>query len=96
MLRLSKHLVKNWRRRVGKTPSQKAVNKLIREAVRIQKGKRMVTRFSVLKTLSIYWHVDKEIIITVDRYNKTVVSVYSRVNMAGNQQFGIGGCLEQY
>ena len=88
MLRLSKHFVKNYRERVGNDPSAPQVNKLIRQAVRVQKGRRITGRFSIHKTLTIYWHVEKEIIITVDHFNRTVVSVYSRLNMP--REFRIG------
>ncbi len=96
MLNLSKHFIKNWYERVGQSPSAKNINTLINQAIRVQKGKKIFGRFSHIKTLTIYWHADKEIIITVDHYTKTVVSVYSRVNMPGQNKLGIGGCLENY
>jgi len=93
MLNLSKHFIRNWADRVGQAPSAKNINKLINQAIRVQKGKQIFGRFSHIKTLSIYWHADQEIIITVDHYTKTVVSVYSKANMSGTNKLGIGECL---
>ena len=95
MLRLSKHFVENWRKRVGNSPTAKGVDDIIRQSVRVQKGKKAITRFSFIKTLTIYWHADLNLIITVDHFTRTVVSVYSKNNMPQDRKLTIGeaqGC----
>ncbi len=81
MLRLTKHFIENWRERVGGEPDPDLVNRIIQEAVRVQKGKRAVGRFAVIKNLSVYCHFTIGVVITVDHYRENVVSVYSEKNM---------------
>lgn len=90
MLKLSKHFVNNWRKRMGGTPDPTDVNNIITRAVRVQKGKRAVTRFSYIKTLTIYWEADLNIIITVDHFTGTIVSIYSKKNMPVNGKLKVG------
>ena len=91
MLKLSQHFVKNWRTRVGTDPVASNVNDIIQQSVRVQKGKKATTRFSFIKTLTIYWHADLDLIITVDHFTNTVVSIYSKSNMAaGRTRLTIG------
>lgn len=78
MLKLSKHFVENWRKRVGCVPSDDDIRRRINQAVRIQKGRRIRGMYSFVKTLSIYWETGLDLIITVDHFTDTVVSVYSR------------------
>ena len=78
MLKLSKHFVENWNRRVGGAPRADDIRKVINQAVRLQKGRKIAGRYEWIKTLTIYWHADMNLIITVDHYTDTVVSVYSR------------------
>ena len=89
-MRLSKHFIANWHKRVGTYPDTKEVDEIIRQSVRVQKGKKAVTRFSFIKTLTIYWHVDLNLIITVDHFTQTIVSVYSKKNMPQNRKLTIG------
>ena len=51
---------------------------MINQAVRLQKGRKISGRTAWIKTLTIYWHTGLNLIITVDHYTDTVVSVYSR------------------
>lgn len=91
MLKLSQHFIKNWCRRVGTEPDTSNVNDIIAQSVRVQKGKKAATRFSFVKTLTIYWHADLNLIITVDHFTNTVVSIYSKSNMAaGRTKLTIG------
>jgi len=78
MLKLSKHFVKNWQRRVGGEPRSAGIRQMICQAVRIQKGLRFITRAGYYKSLTIYWHTGLNIIITVDHFTNTAVSVYSK------------------
>jgi len=80
MLRLSKHFVENWRERVGNEPSLDIVEMIIRDGVRIQQGKV----FGKNKTLSYFWHPDLKLIVSIDRFSSTAVSVLSEANMSGN------------
>lgn len=81
MFRLTKHFIQNWRKRVGTDPAVGEVNTIINQAVRIQKGRKVPGRFKVFKVLSIYWHANQALIITVDPFSRSVVSVYSQANM---------------
>lgn len=87
MLELTKHFVENWRKRVGHVPRADEVRRMINQAVRIQKGRRIYGRTSWIKTLSIYWHTGTDLIITVDHFTDKVVSVYSR-DMEWNSPIG--------
>ena len=94
MLELSNHFIHNWRRRVGGEPRPEAIQAMIRQAVRVQKGRRLSGRFGGwIKTLTIYWHRELDLIITTDHYNGKVVSVYSK-DMDRNPNIGdvLGGC----
>jgi hypothetical protein len=57
------------------------VNDIIKAAVRVQKGREGKSRYSYIKTLTVYCHFGLNITITVDHFTQTVVSVYSPVNM---------------
>ncbi len=82
MLKLSKHFIDNWRERVSaNAPNPEAVNDIIKASVRVQKGREAGTRFSYIKTLTVYCHFGLNITLTVDHFTQTVVSVYSPVNM---------------
>ena len=79
MLKLSKHFVENWRKRVGYVPCQAQILEFINQAIRLQKGRRMIGRYGDwINTLTIYWHTEHNLVITVDHYTDTVVSVYSK------------------
>ena len=96
MLRLSKHFIANWNKRVGQNPEAEDINRMVNQAIRVQKGRQICGRTAYIKTLTIYWHADKNIIITVDHFTRTVVSVYSRTNMPGMNNFKIGESLGAY
>ena len=93
MLRLSNHFKDNWRIRVGRVPSADKMRRVLRQSVRIQKGKQIYGRGAWIKTMSIYWHPELHVIITVDHYKNTVVSVYSE-DMGGRRPIGDG--LEEF
>ncbi|MCK5100391.1 MAG: hypothetical protein KAR45_19940 [Desulfobacteraceae bacterium] len=75
-IRLSKHFVENWRIRVGNEPSVDAVNAIIVASIPVQKGKRFMNG----KTLSYYWHPELNLILLIDHFNNTAVSVLSEAN----------------
>ncbi|MFH1157094.1 MAG: hypothetical protein V1793_25130 [Pseudomonadota bacterium] len=82
MLKLSKHFIDNWIDRVSsEPPSPEKVDDIIKKSVRVLKGREGRSRFSYIKTLTVYCHFGLNIIITVDHFTKTVVSVYSQANM---------------
>ena len=92
MLKLSKHFVVNWRKRVGGDPDPARTRQVINQAIRIQKGRRMIgRRGDWINTLTIYWHTGLDLVITVDHYRDTVVSVYSKEM---GRRRGIGEVLE--
>ena len=93
MLKLSKHFVENWYKRVGGAPDMRDIGRILRQAVRVQKGRQITGRFSYIKTLTIYWHPDRNVIITVDHFTRTVVSVYSGENLPADLRIG-DGCTE--
>lgn len=72
-IRLSKHFIENWRKRVGNTPSAGAVIDIIYDSIKIQDGKR----FGKEKTLSYYWHPELSLILAIDHFTGTAVSVLS-------------------
>lgn len=88
MLRLSKHFCNNWNLRVGGSPDLEEIGMILRQAVRVQKGRQITGRFSYIKTLTIYWHPDRNVIITVDHFRDTVVSVYSGENLPADLRIG--------
>lgn len=82
MLTLSKHFVENWQKRVVDiAPTAGAVLGVIRDSVRVQAGKELMlddgTSFTVL---SLFWHPELEIIISLDPVRSTMVSVLSKEN----------------
>ena len=82
MLKLSKHFIDNWQERVSAVePTPEKVNDIIRKSVRVQKGREGKSRYSYIKTLTVYCHFGLNITITVDHFTQTVVSVYSQANM---------------
>ena len=72
-IRLSKHFMEQWRIRVGSEPSAKAVKSIISDSITIQKGKR----FREVKTKSLYWHPRLNLILVIDHYSNTAVTVLS-------------------
>jgi hypothetical protein len=89
-LKLSDHLVQNWDFRVGEVPTEKDVNELIGQAKLIQHGRQVTTGDLCFRILSIYWHVDRGLIITADPYSGKVVSVYTAEM---ESPFGVGSRL---
>jgi hypothetical protein len=80
-MHLSRHFINNWIDRVGFQPTETAIVDIIRESVRVQKGQKLLKiDGSPFNTLTIYWHPDLKLILLVDRYSNTAVSVLSREN----------------
>ena len=77
MIKLTKHFVENWRERVGDEPTSGIVSKIMNDGVRIQEGRV----FGKRKTLSYYWHPGMNLVISIDRFQNTAVSVLSEANM---------------
>ncbi len=78
-MRLSRHFIDNWQRRVGNLPTVEMVRRIISQAVRVQRGccMRLANGRHFIR-LAIYWHPDLDLIITVDTVNNVAVSVLSR------------------
>ena len=81
-MRLSKHFINNWRRRVGNEPSVDMVMMIMNQGVRIQQG-RIFGRYH---TLSYFWHPELKIVVSIDRFTDTAVSVLTAANMAQRQK----------
>ncbi len=77
---LSRHFVENWKLRVGNgtLPQVEAVRDIIRSSVRIQKGRKLARKNGEpFNTLSIFWHPDLKIVVSIDPFNNVAVSVLS-------------------
>ena len=72
-IRLSKHFVDQWKIRVGSEPSVGSVQGIISDSIVIQKGKR----FREVKTKSLYWHPRLNLILVIDHYSNTAITVLS-------------------
>lgn len=78
---LSQHFIKNWYERVGGRPTELMIRNIIQASVRVHKGMKLKQLDGTpFNTLSVYWHPDMKLVIQVDRFNDTAVSVLSQVN----------------
>ena len=80
MLSLTGHFKDNWRERVGgEPPEPHAVEAIIMESIYLQPCFRYIRLEDgkIDKTLAIYWHPGRNLVIKVDRYKKTAVTVLS-------------------
>ncbi|MBW2561723.1 MAG: hypothetical protein JRE40_12825 [Deltaproteobacteria bacterium] len=76
MINFSNHFVENWKRRVGSIPTIKTVCGVINDSVRVQTGKRFkLADGSSYNTLSLFWHPDLSVIVSMDPSDGTCVSV---------------------
>jgi hypothetical protein len=83
-MRLSKHFIENWHERVGNFPKEGMVKSIIQDSIRVQKGiKLMRPDGSPFSTLTLYWHPDLKLILQIDCFNDTAVSVLSDKNGPG-------------
>lgn len=85
MLQLTRHFVVNWRSRVGGEPDPGQINEIIRQSVRVSRGRIAWGPFNRMnKSLTIYVHFYLCLAITVDHFRGKVVSVLSARNMPTN------------
>ncbi len=81
MMHLSRHFINNWIDRVGGHPTGPMVADIIQNSVRVQKGRKLKkTDGTPFNTLTVYWHPDLKLIVQVDQFNDTAVSVLSKAN----------------
>lgn len=81
-MHLTRHFIENWRDRVGSHPTEGMVSGIIRDSIRLHKGRTLFKADGQpFNTLSIYWHPDLKLVLYVDRFNDAAVSVISRDNM---------------
>lgn len=79
MLRLTKHFIANWEKRVGGTPTVDEVQQLLRESVIVQSCATYQTvKGRPYVVLAIYWHTEKDLILKVDMFTGNVVTVLSK------------------
>ena len=77
-MRLSRHFCENWAARVGGTPSAELVEKIIADGIRVQTGQLMRDyRGNNTNTLSIYWAPELDVVVKIDQFSRTAVSVLS-------------------
>ncbi len=90
-MRLTKNFIENWEKDVGMVPSLHTVLEILKQSAEIQTGQQFIYPGFTIKTLSIYWNVDKDLLLTVDHYTDSVVSVYSKENVPRLKAPIIGG-----
>lgn len=81
--RLTKHFIERWRQRIGcGLPPPCLLGSLIKDpcTLRLQKGKRLKTLAGdKYHTLSIYFYAPSGLILFIDHYHNTAVSVMTTV-----------------
>jgi len=78
---LTRHFVENWIRRVGNEAHINAVKAIVEGSVLVQRGQKFLNGQGItVNTLSIYWHPELQIVIFIDRYENTAVSVLTGDN----------------
>ncbi|MCP3923022.1 MAG: hypothetical protein GY714_10590 [Desulfobacterales bacterium] len=75
-IEFTKSFVRNYRRRIGSFPNKNHLLKLIRGSQRIQKARRLKTLTGEnCNTLSMFWNIEKKIVIFVDDLESIPVAV---------------------
>lgn len=78
---LTKHFKERWMERVGGWPTVEAVSHYIEHSVQTQRCQNLFRKNgNPFRVLASYWHPDLDIVIKVDTYNQTAVTVISREN----------------
>lgn len=75
---LTRHFIDNWKKRVsnGIAPDIQAVLSLLSGSIRIQKGRRfMLQNGEPYTTLSLYWHPELRIVVSIDPVTLRCVTV---------------------
>ncbi|MBA3012945.1 MAG: hypothetical protein KKF12_18505 [Proteobacteria bacterium] len=81
-MRLSKHFIDNWYERVGNYPTEEMIKGIILDSVVIQKGLKLKKLDNTpFNTLTNYWHPDLKLILRIDCFTNTAVSVLTPENM---------------
>ena len=75
-MKMSKHFIENWEKRVGNTPSIPMIKDIISKSVRVQKFKKyFLANKGIFVRLAVYWCPELNIIITLDQSTHKLVSV---------------------
>ena len=83
-MRLSKHFIDNWQKRVGKLPTPGLIRDIIADSIRVHKGMKLrLLDGTPFNTLTIFWHPDLKLILMIDLFSDTAVSVLSDKNRPG-------------
>lgn len=86
-MRLSKHFIKNWYDRVGNYPTEDMIQSIILDSVLIEKGRKLRDMDgNPFVTLTNYWHPDLKVIIRIDRFSDTAVSVLTPENIKARKR----------
>jgi len=86
---LTRHFIERWKLRVsnGVAPDVKAVECVLAEAIRIQKGRRAVlANGEEYKALSLYWHPALKMVVSIDPVTFRAVSVLTDTMMDGKDK----------
>lgn len=86
---LTHHFIERWKLRVsnGVEPDVKAVECVLAESIRIQKGRRAIlVNGKEYKALSLYWHPDLKMVVSIDPVTFRAVSVLTDTMMDGKDK----------
>ena len=73
---LSSHFKDNWQVRVGGEPTEAQIEQLCRESVVVQRARSlMMYDGTPFRTLTLFWHPEKKIVIKLDEFAGVAVSV---------------------
>jgi hypothetical protein len=76
---LTKHFKKRWIERVGNWPTAEAVRNYVSQSVQVQHCQNFLREDGQpYRILAIYWHPELDLVIKVDDFEKTAVTVLSR------------------
>jgi len=82
-LALTEHFIDRWRQRICKpVPPPSFIRHLLRHphTLRLQKGRRLVTpEGSECNTLTIYYYTPAGLLLFIDHFNRTAVTVMTTV-----------------
>ena len=80
-MRLSKHFIENWHERVGNYPTEDMIQGILLGCVLVEKGRKLrKMNGEPFNTLTSYWHPDLKLILRLDFFSNTAVTVLSREN----------------
>ena len=80
-MKLTKHFKDNWRERVGGEVTVEEMVSILRESVIVQWGSMFKkSDGQTFKTMKIYWHPGRQVVIKMDPFGNRAVTVLSIKN----------------